>query len=186
MPMNLLKLREGVDVAPITMGLARHPELWGQYTLRAKSDKSPHAGSSDIWVRYRDLKEFDGDVQCFNGPHFPIWYPAWWALPEIQPLTYDLMRTFRAAHLGGILITRIPPGGRIRPHVDSGSWHAAFYETKLYIVLQGNDRCRNRVGEEWATMRTGEVWYFNNLIEHEVVNDGETDRITLIVCLRCE
>jgi hypothetical protein len=35
-------------------------------------------------------------------------------------------------------------------------------------------------------MAPGEVWYFDNLKEHEVTNDGPDDRITLIICLRCE
>ena len=37
-----------------------------------------------------------------------------------------------------------------------------------------------------VAMAPGEVWYFDNLKEHEVVNDGPDDRITLIICLRCE
>jgi hypothetical protein len=34
-------------------------------------------------------------------------------------------------------------------------------------------------------MRTGEVWWFNNAIEHEVVNNSADDRIHLIVDIRC-
>lgn len=181
---NLLKLGEGVDTGPVLMALARNPELWGAYSMR-KQGESPHADMTDIWVRYRDVREFNGDVKAFNGQHFPVFYPAWYGIRELQTITFDLMHRFRATHLGGILITKIHPGGVIKPHVDS-SWHADFYETKLYVVLQGNEKCWNRVGDEHAVMKTGEVWYFNNHIEHEVVNNGDTDRVTLIVCLRCE
>ena len=91
----------------------------------------------------------------------------------------------RAVRIGGVMITRIPPGGRIEPHADDG-WHAKYYNTKLYVVLQSNPQCVNRVEDERVSMAPGEVWYFDNLKEHEVVNDGPDDRITLIICLRCD
>ena len=181
--MNILKVGEGFDTTPIMLALARNPELWDQHRPRKDTEGTPHAAMHDIWVRYNAWERFEGDLKRFNGPHFPVWYPAWYALPELHAIVMGLFSRFQATHLGGVLITRIPPGKSIAPHVDGG-WHAKFYNTKLYVVLAGNDGCWNRVEDERVVMRTGEVWYFNNTVEHEVVNDGPTDRITLIVCMR--
>lgn len=171
-----------VDVTGVNLGLSRHPELWDQFSLR-KDCLDPHKAMHDIWVRYNDIQLFKGDLASWNGPHFPIWYPAWHLIPELRPIVMGLFQRYSGTHLGGILITKIPAGKRIEAHTDS-SWHAKFYTTKLYVVLQGNDRCVNRVLTERVAMKTGEVWYFNNNVDHDVINDGDTDRITLIVCMR--
>jgi len=181
--MNIFKVGEGFDTTPILLALARNPELWDQYKVRKEYEGTPHGDMSDIWVRYNSFDKFDGDLKKFNGPHFPVWYPAWFAMPELRPVVMGLFQRFSGTHLGGILITKIPPGKRIAPHTDNG-WHAKFYNTKLYVVLSGNPRCWNRVLEEIVVMKTGEVWYFNNNVDHEIYNEGDTDRITLIVCMR--
>ncbi len=179
--MNILKLGEGLDVTPVNLALARNPQLWNQFSLR--KEQFQHRDMDDIWVRYNNIDNYDGDIQKFNSAHFPVWYPSWYGLPELRPLVMGLFQRFQGTHLGGVLITRIPPGKSIAPHSDDG-WHAKFYNTKLYVVLSGNPQCWNRVLDEKVIMKTGECWFFNNTVEHEVVNDGETDRITLIVCMR--
>jgi hypothetical protein len=57
-------------------------------------------------------------------------------------------------------------------------------DTKVYVPLKANDRCINRCGDEARVIRVGEAVTFNNLIEHSVWNNGETERQTLIVCMR--
>jgi len=185
---HFLKLGDGIDVLPLLLQLQRQPELWGSKPERQVAPGTPHSAMTDIWVRYNDDAPFrNGDISwaAFNQPHFPIWYPAYYQLPAIRPLLFFLAARNEATMIGGVLITRIPPGGVIEPHADTG-WHVEHFNTKLYVVLQGNDQCVNRVEDEFVTMRTGEVWYFDNTKEHEVRNNGKEDRITLIVCLRCE
>jgi mannose-6-phosphate isomerase-like protein (cupin superfamily) len=184
---NLVKIAHGVDTAPLLLEIARQPKLWNRHTVRKTAPETPHASMDDIWLRYNDEKPFkeSGDWSKFNDPHDAIFYPEWFALPSVRPIVYNLMARVQATRLGGVMITRIPAGGRIEPHADDG-WHATYYNTKLYVVLQSNPQCVNRVEDEKVSMAPGEVWYFDNLKEHEVVNDGPDDRITLIVCLRCE
>jgi hypothetical protein len=182
---NFVKIAQGVDTAPVLLELARNPRLWGRRKFR--KEMVVHAGMDDIWLRYNDEKPFkeSGDYSKFNDEHESVFYPEWFTLPSVRPIVYNLMARVQATRLGGILITRIPPGGRIEPHVDGG-WHATYYNTKLYVVLQSNPQCVNRAGDERVAMAPGEVWYFDNAIEHDVVNDGPCERITLIVCMRCE
>ena len=185
--MNFVKIVQGVDTAPVLLELARNPRLWGRRRFRKDIPDGPHSEMTDIWLRYNDEKPYkeSGDYSKFNNEHESVFYPEWFALPSVRPIVYSLMARVQATRLGGLLITKIPPGGKIEPHVDGG-WHATYYNTKLYVVLQSNPQCVNRAGEERVAMAPGEVWYFDNAIEHEVVNDGPTERITLIVCMRCE
>lgn len=184
---NFLKICDGINVAALNLQLKQKNHLWDVKPQRKIADESPHAAMSDIWIRYNDDSEAKkmGDFSKFNDMHFPIWYPTANELPEIRNIAMALMARMGATHLGGILITKIPPGGHIKPHKD-GNWHAKFYNCKLYIPLQSNSQCVNRCEDEYVVMRDGECWYFNNLVEHEVLNGGEDDRITLIICLRTE
>jgi len=183
---NLLKIAQGIDVTPLVLALQRQPNLWNRHSTRKDYEESPHKGSSDIWLRYNDIKKYaDGDFSTFGDEHESIFYPEWYALPQVRQIVFGLMARVEGTRLGGVLITKIPPGGKIAPHVDE-SWHAKYYNTKLYVVLQSNPQCLNRVEDDLVAMAPGDVWYFDNTKEHEVVNDGQDDRMTLIVCIRCE
>ena len=184
---NLLKIAQGIDVTPLLLAIQRQPKLWNRHTIRKEAEGTPHAAMSDIWLRYNDVKDYEltGDYTGFNDPHDAIFYPEWYALPQARPIVMGLMARVEGTRLGGVMITKIPPGGKILPHSDDG-WHAKHFNTKLYVVLQSNPQCINRVEDDVVSMAPGEVWYFDNTKEHEVVNDGPDDRITLIICIRCE
>lgn len=176
---NFLKVAEGVDVIPLLLELQRQPDLWDMHKDRKDYSESPHKTTSDIWVRHAESAE------AFKGPHFAKWYPAYTALPSVRKIIFDSMARVQASHLGGILITRIQPESSVLPHTDKG-WHPEFYNCKLYVVLETNPKCWFRVEEEVAVMKQGDVWKVDNTKEHEVVNDGDTERMTLIICMRQE
>lgn len=161
--------------------------FWDRYGLR-KGPGSPHRECPDLWLRYRDPSELDRA----HEPHWPVWYEAARLLPSCRKLCAVLQSAANAEHLGGVLVTKIPPGCQVYPHQDTGRWHAEWYNVKVYVVLQGPVGCVNVVGEphanapEQVEMRTGEAWAFENRVLHSVRNDGEQDRISLIVCMRTE
>ena len=93
------------------------------------------------------------------------------------------MTRFRAVQLGNVLLTKILPGGEVKAHSDQG-WGPSFFDLKFYIVLQGNDRCVNWCEDDRVTMRTREAWMFRNTVPHGVVNNGDEDRISLIITMR--
>lgn len=189
---NFRRLGDGFDVAPVLAEIDAHPELWDAHGYRTKLDKGPFAETSDIWVRFRDPSHLS-DPQKFAGEHFAQWYPAFHSLPSLRPLLGDILasvgqivRPALVAHLGGILITRIPARGKIAAHHDRGSWHAEFYNWKIYLPFRANEHCINICEDETVVMKPGEAWWFNNLVTHSVENNGDAERITLIVCARIE
>jgi hypothetical protein len=182
---NFLQIASGIDVMPVALALQRQPELWNQHNERKEFAGSAHTATSDIWVRYNDPANLAQGYDKFTAEHDAVWYPTYHALPQLRPIIFGLMAKCESVRLGGVLITRIPPGGHVLPHADSG-WHPEYYNMKLYVPILANPQCVNRVEDERVVMAPGDCWYFNNLKEHEVINSGDTERVTLIICLRCD
>lgn len=171
-----------VDPLPLLHALQRQPELWDQNTLRTTHPMSPHTQAHDIWLRFNHLKDDIAtaieDKECFN-------YPAWQALPQARPIIFDLMRRVEGEQLGRCLITRLAPSKKIDPHEDMGT--PAYWYDRYHIMLQNSPGSMFRCGDESVFMRPGEVWWFENRENHEVINNGVDDRITMIVDIRpCE
>lgn len=174
----------GVEVLPLVLDLYRQPELWNEHAART-GDDGYFAGTDDIWVRFRDPAELVSR-EAFSEPFWPVFYPAWHALPHLRPIVFGLMARLEAVQLGGVLLTRIPPRCAVTRHNDRGRWHPEFFTTKAYIPLASNDKCVSTCADESIVMQVGSVWLFDNLQEHSTENNGDTDRITLIVSMRVE
>lgn len=177
------RLMEGIPVDAVIDQLDAHSELWNAHPDRL-AENGPHAGCSDIWVRYKPLAALTGH-RDFDEPHFAEFYPAWRALPALRPIVFGLMGMMEATYLGGILITRIPPGQSVKPHADAG-WHATTMNCKIWVPLRANEDCINRCGDDAVVMRPGEAWMFDNAVTHSVENNGQTDRDCLIVTMKVE
>lgn len=181
---HLNRIAQGIDVAPVLAEIGAHDELWDAHPLRRDYANSPHCEMSDIWVRAR--RNTGGHLTDYSEPHYSEWWPAFKLLPSLRPIIFGLMARVSAAHLGGVLITRVGPGKRIYPHNDTGHWHADFHNCKVYVCLQGNADCVVWCAHERAIMKAGEAWRFENRVMHGLENEGETDRISLIIAMRVE
>jgi hypothetical protein len=168
-------IAQGLNVAPLLWALRANPQLWDQNTGRTESPDSPHHGLSDIWARYA-APGVDG-----SQPHESVWHPAADLLP-IRELVYPLMAAVQGDQLGGVLITRIPPGAKCRPHTDPG-WHARYYEKFAIQVTSAPGQRFCFEGESLETM-PGDLFWFDNAHTHWVTNDTPHERITAIVCIR--
>ncbi len=171
-------LTEGVDVSAMQQALAAHPELWNQNTGRTESTDSPHHGLDDIWVRYADPATMHED-----GSHDSVWYPCADILP-VRDLVFPLMSAVRGERLGGVLITRIKPGQICKPHTDPG-WHARYYSKLAVQIEAAPEQCFHFENASLVT-KPGDVFAFDNSFTHWVTNDSQSDRITMIVCIRTE
>ena len=174
-------LAVNVDVVPLQHALQRNPGLWNQNTLRTAHEDSPHAEADDIWLRFQPLNGEPVREKVMNSPDCE-WYPAWHILPQARTLVFDLQRRVEASRIGRVIITRLPSGKRIKPHPDTGEYASAY--DRYHIVLHALPGCQFRAEEDAVQMRTGEVWWFQNRVEHEVVNNSSDERIHLIVDLQ--
>ena len=102
-------LGRNLDVSHAMEDLALQPGLWGERTQRLET--YAHSGISDIWVRYNP--QLDLGLADANNEHDSEWLPASEFLPGVKGICYDIMRFVEGDRLGGVLITKIPPGGKV-------------------------------------------------------------------------
>lgn len=176
---NFLKIASGINILPLQLELMRNQHLFGEHKQRADSYGSPHSGMEDIWVRYNAIENFG---PSFNDEHDSIWYPAYNDLPALRPIIFGLMSQVQGERLGGVLITKLPPGGEILPHIDRG-WHAEYYD-KYFIPVQNDAGAIFGFEDGVIEPSSGEIYWFSNKNLHWVKNDSKRDRISLIVCIK--
>ena len=177
---HFIKLIDGVIVDPLVASLESKPWLFDSKKERRCAPGSPHSGVEDIWVRYNDYDNVN--KPNFHDEHESVWYEEAFHLPEVFPIVFGLMSMVRGERLGGVLITKTPPGGRIEDHIDTG-WHAGYYE-KYYVALKCAPGAIFRFGERDMLASTGDVWWFRNDVPHEVINGSDQDRLAMIVCIK--
>jgi len=168
----------------VVRDLDGHP-AWDRHTPRKtiQPELNPHTEMSDIWVRFNAWENFHGDLRAMCAPHKSVWYPVADEVPALRLLVNDVLAHLGPVELGMVLITRLPPGGKINPHVDGG-WHAAYYNDKYAVQLQGNAEQSFNFQNHWISPNPGEVFWFDNSQLHWVFNDSSEDRMTMIICTR--
>lgn len=171
-------LWRGLNVQPMRLALDKNPELWDQRTERTASEDSPHHGLSDIWVRFADPATMQPD-----GSHDSVWYAPADVLP-VRDIVFPLMAAVRGERLGGVLITRIRPGQTCKPHTDPG-WHARYYDKYAVQIAAAPGQAFHFESKKLVTV-PGDIFWFDNSHTHWVTNESETDRITMIVCIKTE
>lgn len=180
---NFLRLGSGLDVLGLQLELVRQPQLWGQRKFRTTFRNSPHVDVADIWLRF-DADPNDPET-VRNNVRGLRWYPEVQLLPAVRPLVLTLMGFTGAWSLERLLVSKIPPGGRIMPHADDrGEYVNLPGINRYHIVVQGLPGSLFKTGEETVQMLTGEAWWFNPKVEHECLNNSADDRIHLLVDLR--
>jgi hypothetical protein len=177
---NFYRIAHGVDVTPLMHQLALNPDLWDQNTLRTTHPLTPHKDVSDVWALFNIIDPENPAATIDAIQTHP--YEAWTRLPALKPLTLDLMRRVEGTQLGRVLITRLPPGKAITPHVDEGT-PVTFYR-RYQIALQSNPGALFTIEEEVVNFQSGEAWWINNRAEHSVVNNSSDDRIVVIADIR--
>lgn len=188
---NFQRITAGVDVIPLLLAIQRRPELWKEDTYLRDYPQGPFGEVDTIILRFpvKRVLEQEEEVRAVAAglhptidQHESIDYPPYQRLPEARPLVMNLLAYVGGERLGRVMINRIKPGGRIFPHADTPA-HAEYY-TRFHIVLQSQPGVDFRCDEEHVYMAPGEVWWFNNKLEHEVFNNSADDRIHMIVDVR--
>jgi hypothetical protein len=176
---HFLRLADSVDITPVLRELATQPELWNANPLRTQHPGTAHADASDIWLWFNEIPT---DSSAVINDIQTIPYLAWTQLPSLRRIVLDLMHRVNGVQLGRCIITKLPPGGQITPHVDQGA-PAEFY-VRYQIALQSLPGALFHCEDETVNFRGGEVWWINNRVEHSVVNNSADDRIVCIVDIR--
>lgn len=176
------RIADDFDVKPLRDRLVNTPGLFGKYPYRGWGD-SPHKSMTDIWVHYHDIEPYlaRGSLTGLSDEQEGVWYPVASQMPEVFPVVIKLMACVAAKRLGMVLVTKLPPGGRIEPHVDGG-WHAQNYD-KYFIPLLNRPGATFNFPDGAIAPKEGEAYWFRNDIPHWVENNSDSERIAMIVCV---
>jgi hypothetical protein len=166
------------DVLPLLMALQMRPGLWDQHRFRTTRPGTAMSECSDVLLRYtapEHLEDNDNNTE-------PVAYPAWSELPQARPIVFDLMRRMEAVSLGRIIISRLPPGGRIAAHADVGNAYVEQPDVmRLHVALQGLPGSLYHCGGETVQMLSGQVFWFQHREMHSVENGSADARIHLMI-----
>jgi hypothetical protein len=167
----------------LRMQIARQRDLWKADTYLRDYPQGPFEDVETIFLRFppSSVTELERSAK---DPHECIWMDGALHLPAARPLIFSLMGTVEGERLGRVMLNKIRPGGRIFAHADTPI-HAEYWD-RFHYVVQSAPGVVFRVGDEQVHMQTGEVFWFQNLIEHEVLNNSAEDRIHLVIDIRCQ
>jgi Aspartyl/Asparaginyl beta-hydroxylase len=173
---NFLKLADGIIVNPLLLQIKRHTELWDSTHIAEHWKKHhPEIDVSEILIRYPDGDESD-DIQC-------VWKPSSAQIPLAREVALNVMAHVRGEQLGRVVLTRLPPGKVIYPHADTVGLYTKFY-TRFHVPVQSDENVKFTCGDEAVAMRSGELWWFDYAVLHNVENRSNADRINLIIDVR--
>lgn len=171
------RIIKGLDISKAAKELSINSHLFGEIGAR-KNASEVHSQMDDIWLRFGDIPK-DGDYSKITNEHDSIWLKH---LPECRNVCFKIMTAVDGERLGGVLITRLPAGGKILPHTDSG-WHAEYYD-KYYVPIKNKKGAVFCFDDGVIDPCLGDVWAFNNSYAHWVDNNSDQERIAMIACVK--
>jgi hypothetical protein len=191
---NFQQIAAGVDPLPLLHAIALQPQLWNASRTRTWHAQSAHRVVDDILLRYNEFNpDADDFVErvCSEIPAATM--PAFAALPQAIPIVFGLMARVQGEHLGRVFISRMAPGVCIPPHTDRiapaeeafpDKIPPAVYYERYQVALKAQPGVVFRAGDETVFMEPGTIWWFDNCVEHEVLNHSQDDRISMVIDIR--
>lgn len=175
----------GVNLGRLAIDLKRQSNLWDRNPCRL-STCGPHHETQDIFLRYKDERPnlSSGDWRDFCDPHIPDWYQSVDLLPDAKRIALELMAAVGGEMLGGVFLYKVDPGKRIYKHTDRG-WHPSYFD-KFNVCIESNPQAAFVYDDERFTQAPGDVHFFRNDVDHEVINEGEAPHVILTVCIRID
>lgn len=93
--------------------------------------------------------------------------------------TYDLVDKLPISkNFGFVLISKLSAGVKILPHCGSSNLRFRYH---LGLDVPEPNKIKIRVGTQWQHWEAGKAFGFDDSFEHEVLHEGEKDRVVLIV-----
>jgi hypothetical protein len=97
---------------------------------------------------------------------------------EIKELIEKLL-VLNPGIVARVMYIKLPAKKNVPHHKDSG-WYLSNVK-RFHIPVLTNDKVSYTVNDELKFMKVGECWEINNTAYHSVFNDGDTDRVHLVV-----
>lgn len=184
---NFLKIADNIDTTPLLLAIRRQKHLWKEDTYLRDYPQGPFGEVESIILRFPPRTVHETEEALKNhlasiDQHECVDQPPYKLLPEARSIVMALMNRVSGERLGRVMINKIAPGGVIFPHADTPA-HAEYWD-RFHVVLESYPGVIFRCGDERVYMPQHSVWWFQNAIEHQVINNSPGDRIHMIVDIR--
>jgi hypothetical protein len=139
-------------------------DAWRQHVYR------PHRESNTILLMFDKDYRHDAPTVLEAHAHFAA---------EMEPIYARLKEHYGTGYPVRALFARLPPEARVHPHSDAGFSLTNSHRVHLPVVT--HPAAWFTVGGETRAVPYGELWEINNQREHSVYNQGDRDRVHLLV-----
>lgn len=155
--------------------------MWDMERRRNQYQGSAHGDAKTIIIRWADLSEEDDPIAAsFRSLNIIDQPMAEQLMPEVGDAVMAVLEAVSpVVRLGRVMLTKLPPGGKIDPHVDEGIY--ADHHSRFHLCLQGDKGNTFVCGKETYHPENGAAFWFNHKRQHSVSNQGSIERIHLIV-----
>jgi Aspartyl/Asparaginyl beta-hydroxylase len=163
-----------IDPQPMIDAIGKIDEVdWGADTFRQTAYKAYHHATQAIQLIY------DKDFRHFNGTQHKYWYDL--NMEElIKPVTDLCRQAYGDGYIARAMFVKLYAGKNVERHIDVGGSYSLSH--RVHVTLIGeDDKIIYNVRDEDKFFKIGEVWELNDLVEHEVRNQSQSDRINLIM-----
>lgn len=187
---NFIRIATNVPVIGLLLAIQRLEKshgVWKVDTYLRDYAQGPFENTESIILRFppRSVHETEAALKEHSAQfdqHENIDQPIFKDLPEARPLIFNLMGAVEGERLGRVMINKLIPGGVIYPHADTPV-HAEYWD-RFHVCLQSAPGSSFRCGTETIGMQPGDIWWFNNRLEHEAINNSAEDRIHMVIDIR--
>lgn len=180
---NMMLMARGCQVMPLAVQLLRQPNLFDQDTYLRDLPGYPFKDVDTVYLRYTPAVKDEEERKTVEAQE-TVWMEGAMHLPAARPLIFGLMTLLEGERLGRVMVNRLKPGGHIFAHEDPIE-HAGYWD-RFHYVVSGLPGVIFRCGGEEVQMLTGELWWFQNALTHEVINNSGVDRLHLIIDIRTQ
>jgi orotate phosphoribosyltransferase len=168
-----------IDIGDFEEEVDRTPEeFWSEYGAR-KQLKVQKETDSIILRKVKLTRSPDADSGTANSVHVHEDIATKHA--QYYPSIMNYLLSFAGSMhsiLSRAMIVRLSPNKQVYPHFDAGYYY--LIRDRYHLVIRSPQGSKMRCMNDFSVWQKGELWWFNNKVEHEAFNAGDDWRIHLI------
>jgi len=171
----------------VTLSSMKLPFSFNAARLREDAERFDAAE----WTPHFNIHNYEGEwsvipLRAVKGARFEI-YPdpnapdGYVETAQMSRCSYvpEVLKAFEC-ELQTVRFLKLAAGSQIRRHRDYELGLENGF-VRIHVPVATNDKVDFALADERVQMREGEAWYLNVNFHHSVRNDGETDRIHLVI-----
>ena len=122
---------------------------------------------------------YDKDFKHFNTTKQKHWFDL--GIEELMKPLLDLLnKEYGHGYIVRTVFVKLLAGRSVQKHIDTGGSYSLSHRIHVSLIAD-DDNVVYLVNNEEKKFKIGEVWEINNMVEHEVINKSEKDRINLLL-----